>query len=137
MKHGVHGRILGRPAHERTALRRILMTELFDHGRITTTEAKAKAIRGEAEKMITIAKRGLKAVKTAEGETAETAGRLKQANARKLLEGRLDGNKVVRKLFEEIAPRYEERKGGYTRILKLGPRKGDAAEMVILELVEE
>ena len=137
MKHGVHGRILGRPAHERTALRRILMTELFDHGRITTTEAKAKAIRGEAEKMITIAKRGLKAVKTAEGESGETAGRLKQANARKLLEGRLDGNKVVRKLFEEIAPRYEERKGGYTRILKLGPRKGDAAEMVILELVEE
>ena len=137
MKHGVHGRILGRPAHERTALRRILMTELFDHGRITTTEAKAKAIRGEAEKTITIAKRGLKAVKTAEGESGETAGRLKQANARKLLEGRLDGNKVVRKLFEEIAPRYEERKGGYTRILKLGPRKGDAAEMVILELVEE
>lgn len=137
MKHGVRGRILGRPAHERTALRRILMTELFDHGRITTTEAKAKAIRGEAEKMISIAKRGLKAVKTAEGEAGETAGRLKQANARKLLEGRLDGNKVVRKLFEEIAPRYEERKGGYTRILKLGPRKGDAAEMVILELIEE
>ncbi len=137
MKHQVRGRILGRPTHERIALRRILMTELFDHGRIQTTEAKAKAIRGEAEKMISIAKRSLKAVKSAEGEEAEKAGKLKQANARKLLEGRLDGAKVVRKLFEEIAPRYEERKGGYTRILKLGPRKGDNAPLVILELVEE
>jgi len=137
MKHGIYGRILGRPTHERIALRRILMTELFDHGRIKTTEAKAKAVRGEAEKMITIAKRGIKAAKSAEGEEAEKAGKLRQANARKLLEGRLDGSKVVRKLFEEIAPRYEERKGGYTRILKLGARKGDAAKMVILELVEE
>jgi large subunit ribosomal protein L17 len=137
MKHGIKGRILGRPSHERTALRRILMTELFDHGRIKTTEAKAKAMRGEAEKMISIAKRSIKLAKSAEGDEAQAAGRLRQANARKLLEGRLDGAKVVRKLFEEIAPRYEERKGGYTRILKLGPRKGDAAPMVILELVEE
>lgn len=137
MKHKVNGRILGRPTHERIALRRILMTELFDHGRIQTTEAKAKAVRGEAEKMISIAKRSLKGVKSAEGEAAETASKLRQANARKLLEGRLDGAKVVRKLFEEIAPRFEERNGGYTRILKLGPRKGDNAPMVILELVEE
>lgn len=137
MRHGIKGRILGRPSHERTALRRILMTELFDHGRIQTTEAKAKAIKSEVEKMISIAKRGLKAAKSAEGEAAQQAGKLKQANARKLLEGRLNGAKVVRKLFEEIAPRYEERNGGYTRILKLGPRKGDAAPMVILELVEE
>jgi large subunit ribosomal protein L17 len=137
MKHKISGRILGRPTHERNALRRILMTELFDHGRIRTTEAKAKAVRGEAEKMISIAKRSLKTVKSAEGEAAETAGKLRQANARKLLEGRLDGAKVVRKLFEEIAPRFEERAGGYTRILKLGPRKGDNAPMVLLELVED
>lgn len=137
MKHKISGRILGRPTHERIALRRILMTELFDHGRIRTTEAKAKAVRGEAEKMISIAKRSIKVLKAAEGEEAEKAGKLKQASARKLLEGRLDGAKVVRKLFEEIAPRFEERNGGYTRILKLGPRKGDNAPMVILELVEE
>ncbi len=139
MKHRVQGRILGRPADERLALRRNLLTELFDHGRITTTEAKAKAVRGEAEKMISIAKRGLKAVKTAEGEgeAAEKAGQLKQANARQLLKGRLNGGNVVRKIFEEIAPRYEERAGGYTRLLKLRPRRGDAAPLVILELVEE
>jgi large subunit ribosomal protein L17 len=113
-----------------------LITELFDHGRIRTTQAKAKAVRSEAEKMITIAKRGLKAAQ-AEGEEGEKQGRLRQASARQLLEGRLHGDKVVRKIFEEIAPRYLERNGGYTRIVKLGPRKGDAADMVVLELVEE
>lgn len=135
MRHGVRGRILGRPSNERIALRRNLITELFDHGRITTTVAKAKAVRSEAEKMITIAKHGLQAAQ-AEGE-GEKQGRQKQASARQLLEGRLHGDKVVRKLFEEIAPRYLERKGGYTRIVKLGQRKGDSAEMVVLELVEE
>jgi large subunit ribosomal protein L17 len=135
MRHGVQGRILGRPSDQRLALRRNLITELFDHGRITTTAAKAKAVRGEAEKMITIAKRGLKAAQ-AEGE-GQKAGRLKQAHARQLLEGRLFGDKVARKVFEEIAPRYLERKGGYTRIVRLGRRVGDASEMVILELVEE
>jgi large subunit ribosomal protein L17 len=137
MRHQVNGAILGRPSDERIALRKNLITELFDHGRITTTEAKAKAVRGEAEKMITIAKRGLSALKSAEGDAAERLGRLRQDSARRLLEGRLNGDKVVRKVFEEIAPRYAERKGGYTRILKLGLRKGDASRMVILELVEE
>lgn len=137
MNHGVHGRILGRPSDQRIALRKNLITELFDHGRITTTEAKAKAVRGEAEKMITIAKRGISATKNAEGDEAEKAGRVRQNHARQLLEGRLNGDKVVRKVFEEIAPRYAERNGGYTRILKLGLRKGDATQMVILELVEE
>lgn len=138
MKHRISGRILGRPSDERIALRRNLITELFDHGRIQTTEAKAKAIRGEAEKMITLAKRGIQAVKNAEGDDAERAGKLRQDSARRLLEGRLHGDKVVRKVFEEIAPRYLERPGGYTRILKLDQlRKGDASRMVILELVEE
>jgi large subunit ribosomal protein L17 len=136
MRHGVRGKILGRPTHERNALRRNLITELFDHGRITTTAAKAKAVRSEAEKMITLAKRGLKAGQ-AEGEQEEKLGRLKQANARQLLKGRLYGDKVVRKVFEEIAPRYLERKGGYTRIVRIGLRKGDAAALVVLELVEE
>ncbi|MBI3240750.1 MAG: 50S ribosomal protein L17 [Chloroflexi bacterium] len=137
MKHRVHGRILSRPSDERIALRRILLSQLFDLGKITTTEAKAKAIRGEAEKMITVAKRGLKAGAVEGDEAAVKAGKVKQANARQLLKGRLDGDKIVRKIFEEIAPRYAERKGGYTRLLKLGPRNGDAAPMVILELVEE
>ncbi len=132
MRHGVHGRILGRPSNERIALRRILLSQLFEHGKITTTEAKAKAVRGEAEKMITIAKRGLKA-----GAAEDGAGKAQQAHARQLLKGRLDGDKIVRKIFEDIAPRYAERKGGYTRLLKLNPRVGDAAKMVILELVEE
>lgn len=136
MRHQVQGRILGRPSDERIALRRILLTQLFEHGRITTTEAKAKAVRGEAEKMITLAKRGIKAAQ-AEGDEAQKAGKLKQANARQMLKGRLNGDKIVRKIFEEIAPRYAERKGGYTRMLKLGPRRGDAAAMVVLELVEE
>jgi len=138
MRHQVRGRILGRPSDERIALRRILLSQLFEHGRINTTEAKAKAIRSEAEKMITIAKRGLKAAQATDGdETAEKAGKVKQANARKLLKGRLYGDKVVRKIFDEIAPRYAERKGGYTRIVRTGLREGDASKMVILELVEE
>jgi large subunit ribosomal protein L17 len=137
MRHQVRGRILGRPSDERNALRRILLSQLFEHGRINTTEAKAKAIRGEAEKMITIAKRGLKAAEVEGDENEQRAGKVKQANARKLLNGRLYGDKVVRKIFDEIAPRYAGRNGGYTRIVRTGLREGDASKMVILELVEE
>lgn len=135
MRHRISGRILGRPSDERIALRRILLSQLFEHGRIQTTEAKAKAVRGEAEKMITIAKKGLKAVEAAGDD--DRGGKLKKAQARQLLQGRLNGDAIVRKVFDEIAPRYAERKGGYTRILKLGMRSGDAAKMVVLELVEE
>ena len=116
---------------------RILLTQLFEHGKIKTTEAKAKAIRAEAEKMITMAKRGIKAAVDSAGGENERTGKLKQAHARQMLEGRLNGNKIVRKIFEEIAPRYTERKGGYTRLIKLGLRKGDASRIVLLELVEE
>lgn len=128
---------MGRPSDERIALRRILLTQLFEHGKIKTTEAKAKAIRAEAEKMITMAKRGIKAAVDSAGGENERTGKLKQAHARQMLEGRLNGNKIVRKIFEEIAPRYTERKGGYTRLIKLGLRKGDASRIVMLELVEE
>ena len=138
MRHRIRGRILGRPSDERVALRRILLTQLFEHGRINTTQAKAKAIRGEAEKMISIAKRGIKAAQVeGDDEAAARAGRVKQANARQLLKGRLFGDDVVRKIFDEIAPRYAERNGGYTRIVRTRIREGDAAKMVILELVEE
>jgi large subunit ribosomal protein L17 len=125
MRHKVSGRKLGRSSAQRNALRRTLLNQLFTHGRIRTTEAKAKAIRGEAERIISIAKRGLK------------AGELRTVSARRLTLSRLNDKAVVEKLFGDIAPRYAERAGGYTRILKLGPRLGDAAPIVLLELVEE
>jgi large subunit ribosomal protein L17 len=109
-------------------LRRNLVTELFRHEHIRTTRTKAEAIRGQAEKLITLAKRGLAA---AEEDPA------RGVHARRLAAARLNDPAVVQKLFDEIAPRYEERLGGYTRMLKLGVRKGDAAPIVLLELVEE
>jgi large subunit ribosomal protein L17 len=128
MRHRVAGRRLNRSKGHRTALRRTLVTELFRHERIRTTEAKARAIRSQAEKLITMAKRGLVAE-----ETAPERG----VHARRLAAGRLNDPEIVKKLFNEIAPRYAARPGGYTRIVKLGPRKGDAAPMAVIELVEE
>jgi len=137
MRHRVAGKKLNRSSSHRQALRRNLVTALFHHERIETTEAKAKAIRGQAEKLITLAKRGL------EAERENPSGGI---HARRLAAGRLnrwmtkpDGTvvDVLEKLFKEIAPRYMDRPGGYTRIYKLGPRKGDGAPMVLLELVEE
>jgi large subunit ribosomal protein L17 len=128
MRHRVAGRRLNRSMAHRTALRRSLVTELFRHERIQTTEAKAKAIRGQAEKLITLAKRGL----LAEEEIPERG-----VHARRLAAGRLNDPDIVVKLFEDIAPRFVQRQGGYTRIIKLGPRKGDSARMAVIELVEE
>lgn len=125
MRHRVAGRRLGRSSAHRRALRRNLITELFRHERIRTTEAKAKAIRGAAEKMITLAKRG------------NAAGEVAVVNARRRASSGLNDPEIVRKLFDDLALRYEDRPGGYTRILKLGPRRSDSAEMVLLELVEE
>jgi large subunit ribosomal protein L17 len=124
MRHKVSGYKLGRPTGQRTALRRSLVTELIEHGRIQTTEAKCKAIRDQAEKLVTIAKSGL------------VDDKAKQVHARRLVAARVNGGAVtVRKLFQDIAPRYMDRKGGYTRISKLGPRKGDNAPMAIIEWV--
>lgn|SRR5512133_1222885 len=126
MRHQVAGYKLGRSKGARTALRRTLIRQFFTHERITTTRTKAEAIRGEAERMITVARRSADA--KAEAKVA----------ARRLVLSRLGGgDDVVKKLFDDIAPRFASRPGGYTRMLKLGPRHGDAAEMVILELVEE
>ena len=125
MRHRVAGSRLGRSSGHRKALRRSMITELFRHERIKTTRAKATAIRGAAEKLITLSKRG------------NAAGDAKLIHARRLAAGRLNDPEIVKKLFDEIAPRYAERPGGYTRMLKLGLRNGDAAEMVLLELVEE
>ena len=126
MRHQVAGYKLGRSKGARIALRRTLIKQFFTHERITTTKTKAQAIRGDAERMITLARR-----------SADATAAVK-VNARRLVVSRLGGgDDVVRKLFDEIAPRFASRPGGYTRMLKLGPRFGDSAEMVILELVEE
>jgi large subunit ribosomal protein L17 len=106
----------GSPAHERHMLAN-LAEALFEHGRITTTEAKAKRLRPYAEHLITFAKRG-------------------DLHARRQVLKRLNDKSVVHTLFDEIGPRYANRPGGYTRIVKLGPRKGDNAPMAIIELVE-
>jgi large subunit ribosomal protein L17 len=117
MRHRIAGRTLGRNTAQRKALFRGLITELFRHERITTTEAKAKAIRHKAEELITLAKRG-------------------DVHARRLVQRTVLDKDVSSKLLETLGPRYKERPGGYTRLLKLGPRLGDAAPLVILELVD-
>lgn len=109
-------RLGGSPAHERLMLAN-LATALFEHGRITTTEAKAKRLRPLAERLITFAKRGDLAARRRVMTVVRDKG-------------------VVHVLFAEIGPRYQTRQGGYTRILKLGPRKGDNAPMALIELVE-
>ncbi len=109
-------RLGGSPAHERLMLAN-LATALFEHGRITTTEAKAKRVRPLAERLITFAKRG------------------DLASRRRVMTVIRDKN-VVHELFTEIAPTYDNRDGGYTRITKIGPRKGDNAPMAVIELVE-
>ena len=125
MRHRVAGYKLSRDKDERRALRRILIKQLFEHERIQTTRTKAEAVRGHAERLITLAKRG------------NAAGDAQMVHARRLAAARLSDPVAVKKLFDDIAKRYENRPGGYTRMLKLGPRYGDSAEMVILELVED
>lgn len=109
-------RKLGRPSAHRNMMLRNLVTSLLKHGRIETTEARAKETKKIAEKMITLAKRG-------------------DLHARRQVLAYVTEKEVVKNVFEEIAPKYEDRNGGYTRTYKLGPRRGDAAPMVILELI--
>ena len=125
MRHNIAGYRLGRTKDQRIGLQRTMINQLFDHERITTTRAKAMFIRGEAEKLITLARRSSKGDDT------------QKMNARRLAAAKLGNAAMVKKLFDEIAPRFETRNGGYTRILKLGPRLGDSSEMVLIELVEE
>jgi large subunit ribosomal protein L17 len=117
MRHRVAGKKLGRTSDQRKALFRNLVTELFRHENIRTTEAKAKAIRPQAERLITLAKRG-------------------DLHARRLAARDVQDPEILQKLFDELAGRFEDRDGGYTRIYKLGPRKGDAAPVVLISLVE-
>ena len=110
-------RKLGRPSAHRKSMLRNLVTDLFREGRIQTTDCRAKETRRQAEKLITLAKRG-------------------DLHARRQVLAYVYDEDVVTKLFDEIAPKYSERKGGYTRVIKIGPRRGDAAEMAVLELVD-
>ncbi len=141
MRHKVGGKKLSRSKDHRRALRKNLVSDLFAHGKITTTEAKARMLRPTAERVITIAKRGI-----AQGKENP----LREVHARRLAAARInrwreawdeDGDleeiDVVKKLFDSIAPRYENRPGGYTRIVKLGRRPGDNAKMAVIMLVEE
>tara|TARA_B100000686_G_scaffold313153_1_gene358254 strand:- start:12 stop:386 length:375 start_codon:yes stop_codon:yes gene_type:complete len=118
MRHRVKGKKLGRRTDHREAMVNNLVSELFKRERITTTEAKAREVRGAAEKMITKGRRG-------------------SLNDRRLVAAKLSDDSVVKKLFNEIGPRFANREGGYTRLLKLMQRKGDSASMALLEIVEE
>jgi len=117
MRHQRSGKKLGRDSAHRKALYANLTSSLIDHGRIRTTETKAKAVRPIAEKMITLGRDG-------------------SIHARRQALAFLRGQEIVHKLFSEVAPRFVDRPGGYTRIVKLGPRQGDAAPMAYLELVD-
>jgi large subunit ribosomal protein L17 len=117
MRHRRAGKKLGRDSAHRKALYSNLAGALIEHGRIKTTEAKAKAVKPFAEQMITLGKRG-------------------DLHARRLALAELRSQDVVHQLFADVAPRFADRPGGYTRIVKLGPRFGDSAEMVYLELVD-
>jgi len=117
MRHKVAGRKLGRATGHRRAMYRNQVTDLLNYEKITTTEAKAKEVRGLAEKMITLGKEG-------------------GLHSRRRALSFIMDKKVTEKVFTELAPRYAERPGGYTRIIKLGPRLGDGAAMAQLELVK-
>ena len=130
MRHRIKGKKLNRDSSHRKALRMNLATQLFLHGRIRTTRAKADYVRGFAERLITLAKRGL-------AKAEETGNEQAAIHARRIVASRLNNDRLlVKKLFDEIAPQYAERPGGYTRIYRLGTRKGDNAEMALLELVD-
>ena len=117
MRHRKKGRHFARTAEHRKMMFRKMATSLFLHGRIETTVEKAKELRRYAEPLITVAKRG-------------------DLHSRRLVTRKINDTQAVTRLFDEIAPRYSERPGGYTRVLQLGHRHGDAADMAIIELVD-
>lgn len=117
MRHRKKGRKLSRTASHRRATLRNMATSLFRHGKIETTTAKAKELRPYAERLITLGKRG-------------------DLHARRLAGRKIQERDVLGILFDDLGPRFADRPGGYTRILKLGSRKGDAAEMSLIELVD-
>jgi large subunit ribosomal protein L17 len=166
MRHRVAGRRLGRDTKHRKHLRRNLITDLFRYGKVKTTSAKAKAVRSQAEKILTLARnrgdaerlldlveegneellrprltnaQADRLLRLAEAEDAEGLEREVRAiasHAQRLVAREIKDRQVLYDLFHDIAPQYWDRPGGYTRIVRLGQRKGDSAEMVYLMLVE-
>lgn len=118
MRHNKSGKRLGRNTPHRTAMLRNMVTSLFDHEKITTTDARAKELRKVVDRMITLGKRG-------------------DLHARRQVLSVIRDQKIVAKLFDQIGPRYKDRPGGYTRIVKIGSRLGDNAPQSIIALVEE
>ncbi len=118
MRHRAKGRQLSRTSSHRRALLNNMATSLFEHGRVVTTEAKAKELRPFAEKLITLARRG-------------------DLHARRLVQRKIKDRETLSRLFSEIGPRFAARPGGYTRILKLGHRQGDGADVARIELLSE
>ena len=118
MRHRAKGRQLSRTSSHRRALLNNMAASLFEHGRVVTTEAKAKELRPFAEKLITLARRG-------------------DLHARRLVERRIKDRDTLGKLFSEIGPQFAARPGGYTRILKMGHRPGDGADIARIELLSE
>ena len=118
MRHNAKGRQLSRTATQRRAMLNNMAASLFNHGGVTTTEAKAKELRPFAEKLITLARRG-------------------DLHSRRLVERKIKDREITHKLFTEIGPRFAARPGGYTRILKLGHRVGDGADVAKIELLPE
>jgi len=118
MRHRAKGRQLSRTSTHKRALLNNMATSLFEHGRVVTTEAKAKELRPFAEKLITLARRG-------------------DLHARRLVQRKIKDRETLSRLFSEIGPRFAARPGGYTRILKLGHREGDGADIARIELLAE
>jgi len=141
MRHRLHGRRLSRSTSHRNALRKNLISDLICLEQVLTTEAKARMLRPAAEKVITLAKRGIAAGEN--NPAAEiharrlTASRVIKYKTYQDDEGDITDYDVVQRLFNEIAPRYADRPGGYTRLVKIGKRPGDNADMAVLMLVEE
>ncbi len=141
MRHRIKGHKLGRDSAHRKALRKNLIADLICHEQLLTTEAKARMIRPQAEKMITLAKRGLVKAEAnpADGLHARRLATARLSRYRTITDeyGNIEEIDIVQKLFDEIAPRFAERSGGYTRIVKLGKRSGDNADMALLLLLED
>ncbi|MCL4267568.1 MAG: 50S ribosomal protein L17 [Anaerolineae bacterium] len=141
MRHRVHGRRLNRSTAHRNALRKNMVSDLICYEQVLTTEAKARMLRPTAEKMITLAKRGI----TSGKENPQQEVHARRLAAARIARYRLvkddDGNveevDVVKKLFDDVAPRFMDRSGGYTRLVKIGKRAGDNADMAMLLLVED
>lgn len=141
MRHKVHGKRLNRDSAHRKALRKNLIADLICREKIVTTEAKARVIRPAAEKMITLAKRGL--AKGQQNPASEVharrlaAARLPKTRTLEVENGVYEDVDVIQQLFNEVAPRYVDRPGGYTRLVKIGKRRGDNADMAVLMLVQD